>query len=360
VIEAETATRTFHGRCLTWFMPNADGASYARFTLDDANLTALRTALSAPGRAGAALTVRDRLALADSIRASFRAGRISFASAMETLAPMANSTDRFVATAPIELLTLARAHLLEDSHDAAFQRYATELYAEQLRRLGWSERADEDDEQRLLRAAILSFLALEADAPAVRAEARARGLAYVEGGTVHPDAVPADLVGLSLGVAAQEGGAEMVERLTSMLETTDDAVVRGNLLAGLRAVDDDDLRPRVLALALDPRLRLNEVFRPLMGQFSDPDGLEIAWGWLRTSYDALRERMGPEYAGYLPLAASGFCDASRIEEVRSFFGPRMEDTSGGPRNLESALESITLCSALAEAQRESARTFFAR
>lgn len=358
LVEGESASMTLPGdRCPTWVMPNADGGSYARFTLPDEDLAHLRAALTARN---SPLTVRDRIALADSVRAGVRAGRIPFAAAMETLAPMATSTDRFVATAPIELLSFARDHLLEDRHDAAFQTYAAGLYASQLRRLGWSGRATEEGEQRLLRAAILSFLALEAESPAVRRDAATRGLAYVEGDTIHPDAVPADLVGLSLAVATQEGGADMVARLTTLLAGTDDAVVRGNLLAGLRAVDDDDLRPRVLDLALDPRLRLNEVFRPLMSQFGDPDGIELAWGWLGEHYTALRERMGPEYAGYLPLAASDFCDAARVEEVRTFFATRIADTSGGPRNLESAVESIALCAALADAQRESARAFFAR
>lgn len=363
LVEGESASMTLDGPgCPAWVMPNADGGSYARFTLPDADLANLRTALSARPRRGATspLTVRDRIALADSVRAGFRAGRIPFAAAMETLAPMATSTDRFVATAPIELLTFASSHLLEDTHDAAFQAYASELYAGQLRRLGWSGAANEEGEQRLLRAAILSFLALDAEAPAVRAEARTRGMAYVAGGTIHEDAVPADLVGLTLAVATQEGGAEMIDTLSTLLAGTEDAVVRGNLLAGLRSVDDDDLRPRILNLALDPRLRLNEIFRPLMGQFGDEDGMELAWTWLTEHYEALSTRMGPEYTGYLPLAASGFCDRGRIEEVRTFFSSRVGETSGGPRNLESAIESIELCAALADAQRESARAFFAR
>ena len=35
-------------------------------------------------------------------------------------------------------------------------------------------------------------------------------------------------------------------------------------------------------------------------------------------------------------------------------------TRGGPRNLELAVEEVTLCAALADQSRESARAFFAR
>jgi alanyl aminopeptidase len=363
LVEGETGSMTLEGdRCPTWVLPNADGGSYARFTLEPAQLTALTAALSARPRRGATspLTVRDRIVLADSVRAGFRAGRISFADAMRTLAPMADSTDRFVATAPIELLAFAQEHLLEAEHEAAFQRYAGELYAAQLRRLGWSGAADEDGEARLLRAAILEFLALRGEVPTVRAEARTRGAAYVEGGAIHPEAVPNDLAALTLSVAAQEEGPAMLESLIALLGTTDDSVVRQQLLVALGRVDDEALRPRVLDLVLDERLRLNEIFRPLMGQFSDPEGVETAYAWLVAHYDAVFERIGPEYAGYLPFAVDGLCDRGRIEAVETFFAPRMAATSGGPRNLASALESIGLCATLAEHERESARAFFAR
>jgi hypothetical protein len=38
----------------------------------------------------------------------------------------------------------------------------------------------------------------------------------------------------------------------------------------------------------------------------------------------------------------------------------MADTNGGPRNLESAVESVMLCAARADAQRESAARAFSR
>ena len=70
--------------------------------------------------------------------------------------------------------------------------------------------------------------------------------------------------------------------------------------------------------------------------------------------------MGPGYAGYLPYAASSFCTAERAAEARAFFAPRVGATEGGPRNLESAIESVELCAARVEHASESARSFFSR
>jgi alanyl aminopeptidase len=362
LVSAEAPTMTLEGTaCPTWVLPNADGGSYARFTLPDEWLAHLGAALAPPRRGQTSpLTVRDRITIADSVRAGVSAGRIPFAAGLDALEPLAGSTDRFVATAPMSMLSFAHDYLLEPTDETAFGRYASTLYRSQLRTLGWAPRrgVTEDGDTRLLRASVLAFLALESRDATTRREARTRGTAYVAGGEIHPDAVPSDLAELSLTVAAQEGDAAFFTVLDGFLTTSEDSVVRGNVLRALAQVDDDALRPRALALALDERLRVNEIFRPISGQFGDPAGRDAAWTWLQANYAALRARMGPEYSGYLPLLTAGFCTHERAEEVRAFFAPRMAETSGGPRNLDSAVEEIELCAARAEAQRESARTFF--
>ena len=47
------------------------------------------------------------------------------------------------------------------------------------------------------------------------------------------------------------------------------------------------------------------------------------------------------------------CDARRIDEVRAFFAPRIEQLTGGPRNLAQALEDAAQCAARVAAQRDS-------
>jgi alanyl aminopeptidase len=352
------------GACPDWVLPNSGGVGYFRWTLPDDHLARLATP-----QAVSALTVRDRIAIADSVRAGFAAGRVPFEAAVRALEPLASSTDRQVATAPIEVLTWARDHLAStEAEHAALRAYGSRLYRAQARRLGWGppRGGEEDGDTRLLRASILSYLALVAEDATVRREAARRGRAWLglgardRPGEIHEDAVVADLVDVCLIVAAQEGGDEVWTALSRHLESAEDPALRSHLVTAMSGVDDAPLRERSLALVLDPRLRLNETYRPLMGQVGDPEGLDGAWAWLQTSYDAVAERMGPGYAGYLPFAAGGFCTTERAAEARAFFAPRVEATQGGPRNLESAVESIELCAARAAAHRASAERFFAR
>jgi cytosol alanyl aminopeptidase len=359
-----TASISIPEGCPDWVMPNADGNGYYRFTLEPTWLAKLgaRQVLDQ-------LSVREQIAFADSVRAGLDAGRIPFDAALHALEPLTTSTQRFVATAPVSLLNFAHDHVLHsDAESRAFTAYSTRIYRDALRRLGWGPRAgvEEDGETRLLRSAVLTFLALTAKDPAVRREAVRRGRAYLGIGArqnpdqIHPEAIPPDLVDVCLIVAAQEGGQDVFGRLETLFKASEDTVTRGHLLAAMSSVDDADLRTRALQLTLDPQVRLNEVFRPIRGQSQDSEGRAVLFSWLGEHYDALFARIGPAYAGFLPFALSNGCSQAEAEAARTFFEPRVAATEGGPRNLASVLESISLCAAQVESQSAGVHASFAR
>src|SRR5690606_18760358 len=288
--------------CPAWVMPNADGAGYYRFSMPGDALEALRE------RGISQLSVREQMALADSIEASFAAGELAYADALRALEPLAASRERAVARAPMQLIELAITHVLDDEGDARARRYAARLYQPHARRLGWRPRASEDPETLLLRADVLSFLANVAEDAAVRREAARLGRAYLglgRSGAIDDDAVAPDLAELAVSVAIQEGGEAAFDHALALLASSTDPNVRTRLLRGLSTVADPALRARALALVLDARLRTNELFRPLMGPLGDPEGAAAVWAWLGEHYDAVAERMGPGLASYLPSAAGG-------------------------------------------------------
>jgi alanyl aminopeptidase len=165
--------------CPVWVLPNPRGESYFRFSMQPAQMAALQplvTAAVAPARRGRARTewtlgarggvasARDLITMSDSARAGFASGETSFESAMNVLAPMVTGEDRFVATAPIELLSFAHDQLLSPAEEETFFTYARRLYQPQFARLGWAPRrgASDDSETRSLRAAVLRRMHVDA------------------------------------------------------------------------------------------------------------------------------------------------------------------------------------------------------
>ncbi len=133
--------------------------------------------------------------------------------------------------------------------------------------------------------------------------------------------------------------------------------MRGQLLSALARTRDPELAARARALALDERLRTNEVLTPLYSQLFMPETRDATWEWVVANFPALRDLLESS-AGRLPGLGSFFCSEERADAVETFFAEHIEDLPGGPRNLASTLESIRLCAARAEAHRVSATEVF--
>lgn len=353
LIEEPEASVELEGGCPDWFMPNAEAAGYFRFAMPREDLDRLV-------RAGwRHLSTRERLSVANNLAAAFAADAMKAADVFAAFERMAADEARAIATEPMELLEWSRDYLLDDPEP--LERFASRLYAARARRLGWSPRPREDGDSLLLRRAILAFLADTARDARVRREALERGRRYVgEGGAIDRDAVHPELVPLALKVAVQESDEAYFDRLLAAFRASDDALFRAAALTALGSTHDPALGVRALELSLDPALRVNEVTTTIGAQLSMPETRERAWQWLREHFDEVAARMAGMGAGHAPWLVAGFCSEDKAEEVASFFGERIESLPGGPRNLAGALETIRLCAARVEAQRESATAFFRR
>ncbi|MCB9602821.1 MAG: ERAP1-like C-terminal domain-containing protein [Sandaracinus sp.] len=341
--------------CPSWVHPNADGAGYFRFGLEPERLRALRGAW-------AKLSEREQITLADSLQAAHDAGHLAASDYFASLEPLARSTVRPIAQAPMGALAFARDELLEPAQLASLQRFSSRLYGPQMRRLGWTPRRGEDGEQAILRAAVVSHLAFVARDAAVRREAERRALAFLKldgDGSVDRDALDSNLVGTALAVAVQEGDAERFGKIRARLFVTDDALLRGQLLGALGMTTDPALAAQARELALDERVRVNELWSPLGAQISMPETRDATWQFLTERFDALAARLD-QGAGSVPGFAGAMCSNEAADAAQAFFGERVATLPGGPRNLASAVERARLCAAKVEAHRESARQFFAR
>ncbi|MCB9596720.1 MAG: M1 family metallopeptidase [Sandaracinaceae bacterium] len=360
LLTEEQGSLPLEGGCADWVMPNAGGVGYYRWTLPPQALETLRQ------RGLAQLDVREAMSFADSVRSGLAAGRITYDVAMNALRPLAQRSERPLATAPIGLTQMAIDDLLDEAGQARARTWAGRVYRAPWRRLGWRVRPGDDPDTQLLRQELAIFMALGVRDRTVRREAAALGRAYLGLGgdrAIHPDAVAPDLASLCVAVAVEEGGAEVFEHVLAQLLAATDPVVRRNLLGGIaRGTTDPALRERLFALTADADggLRMNEIFAPFREQAQTPAGRDAAWAWLQAHYAELSARLGPHVSGYLPYAASGQCTDGAAEEARAFFAPRMEATQGGPRNLAKVVEGIQICAASADHARDSARAFFAR
>lgn len=341
--------------CPSWIMPNADGIGYYRVAMTSEDLRNLRE------HGWARLNPRERMAIADSLRAAFSANGLAPADLFATYPILASDETRQVATAPMGLLDLAMEWMPDEASRAKVQGYARRLYTAQYNRLGWEAGRRENGETHLLRASIINFMALTAKHPAARREAVRRGRAILrqwQGGPVDPYRTSPDLVDVALAVLVEESDVDVWEALYALLTHSDDAIVRGRVLGAMARTRIPALSDRALALSLDPALRVNEAMWPLGSQMNQLETRGRAWAWIEQNFDAIVARVSVTGASSLPWYAADFCDEEHAARVETFFASRIEALPGGPRNLRGATEAIRLCAARKNVHLANTTAFF--
>jgi alanyl aminopeptidase len=351
VLDAAQGSLPLQG-CPDWLVPNASGVGYYRWSLAPQDFAKLR-------RAWPQLSPRERLSTVDSLRAAFEGGRSRAEDLLGALEALATDEQRAVATAPMDILTFTRDHLIDEATRPALAEFARKLYQPALRRLGWVARAGEDGETRMLRAEVIAFLADVGQAayPRQRAARIGRGLLGIDQGTGEPEPIANEVRDVAVRLAVEDGDAAVFDAAFARLKATVDPTERQRLLVALGSVRDQRAS-RALALTLDPALKISEMTIPARVQMRDPRTREAAWDWVEANFDALTARMSVRRAAHIPWLAAPLCTESAAARVEAFFGPRIHAMTGGPRTLASVLEEMRLCAARVEAQKGGARAFF--
>lgn len=344
------------GQCPAWVMPNAEAAGYYRFALARADLEKLRT------RGYKKLSTRERYALATAMLAGFDNGTVTAKDLMRALPSFAADSERSVAVLPADFLGWARQKLATEADLPALAAYVSKTYLPVRQRLGFREQSGETGEAKLLRASVLDVLAHVGEEASTRDKLVRWGRDYLgvsTGGVLKPSAVPKDLADLAVSVAVEQGDDALYDAVYQQLLETEEPAVRMRLLFALSGVHDAR-SSKALALALDPKLRVNEVMFPLRQQFGDRRTRDAAREYLEQNFDKISERLSPSAAGSLVWLTTSFCDAAGAARAEAFFTPRVQHLPGGPRMLASALEQQRLCAASVSAQRASFQEFFGK
>jgi cytosol alanyl aminopeptidase len=340
--------------CPTWVFPNADGAGYYRFSLP----APLAARVSTVGFG--ALSAKERLAFADSIRGAYERASAPLPEVMAQLAPLARDGSHAVAAVVVDVLQdLARAS--EGPALADVRAYGASLFAKPYDDLGWQPPAGrrESEERTLLRQTVIQYLALGARDPRVRKEALARGLSWVREPERAPP-MPKSLLGVALAVAVQDGDPGVFDELVRRLRYAKDDATRVAMLKAVGSAKRVDQAARARALVLDTNLKTSEWIHPLEAQFAEPETKGAAWAFYLENFDALTNKMQRRRASNVIAHGNKFCDAARAAELTKLVTPRLDAIAGSRRVLATTTEAIHACVARKAAYAGSASGLFAR
>lgn len=357
--DAEASMSLGSASCPDLVMPNANGAGYYRFALDD---DGWRTLMGGFDR----LNRKEALVVTDSLSAAYHANRLSTTALLEGYATVAAAADPQVAIAPGKDLVRLADDIASADRRAAVLAFMRELYGPRLEGLGRVGEPATDAaavERALFRTKLVRLLALDADDLRLRAALAAQAARYVRHGDaigegLDETAVDPALVSIALAAGVRELGGPFVDTLIARLMASNDAKFRAEAAAALGATDDPELGDRVRGLLLDERLRAREPTALAFALAERPSQRRATFDWFRANEAAFAGRLSHFAHRWLPRMGAGFCTLSERDEVDAFFSPLVTKWQGAERTLDVVLEGIELCAALREAKGAEVDAYF--
>ena len=216
----------------------------------------------------------------------------------------------------------------------AFQR---RLVAPMAHEKGWSFGPNEDHIQAQFKALLFGSAGLSGDEKVIKsAQDLFAKFAAGDRTAIHPN-----IRGSVYALALANGSDKEFDVLLNEYRTTKDADERNTALRALGRVKSNDLISRSLKLPLSDEVKNQDIYLPLVGLRSEPEGVEGLWNWLTSNWEELKIRCPPGLTmlgTLVKICSSEFGTKEQLAMVEKFFAG--QDKSGYKMALEQSLDSI--------------------
>ena len=336
--------------CPEWTYANAGEAGYYRVLYADGMLGSLL-------KDEKTLTLPERVGLIGDIDA-LTAGYMPMGDALALLPKFARDPSREVVAKTLGIVGGLDDHLVPETLKPNYRRYLSDLYKERAQQLGWSGKPGEDDDSRLLRPTLVGTVANQAEDQEMIEQGRKLALAWLD----DHKAVDRDMVAVALNTAARHGDRALFDRFRAQARKETDEDLQWTLLYAMGSFRDPAMvkiaLPLILTDEFDSRQSLGILFGAA-GLFGGarPETRDTAYDFVKQNWDALVAKLPTDFGASLPFVAGGYCDNEHRSDAEHFFKGRSTKYSGGPRNLDQVLESISLCAASKSANEASVAEF---
>jgi aminopeptidase N len=313
----------------TNFVLNQGRTSFFRTVYDTKHLESLAKAV----RAGTVKEL-DRVGLlADAFEAA-KAGYGPTVDALKLLEAYGDEASTVVWDVIAGNLGSIRIVMDDDGLRAGLKPFVRRLSAQQLKRLGWEEKPEDNHFDRLLRPNVLG-LASYGEEPAVVKEALRRFEAMKKPEDIHPD-----LRGVVYGTAARTGGKAEFEKMLKMHNASHSSEERVTLAGALTSFEQVPLIKQALALITTDTVRLQDAPYWIAYSFANRHARRLTWDWMVENWDWLIANLGTDLSFFrLPnYAARGFSDEAFLGEFKEFFESHMSPAFDRP--VKQAIETI--------------------
>ncbi len=307
---------------------NADEGGFFRPLHDAEEIRRLSQSLGS-------LKAVERMGLIDHQWALVRAGQSRIGSMLDLAGGFTRESDADVLATLRKPLAFISGSLIPDAAPAcgaAMQAWLLERFEPAFERLGWKPAANESDEVRLVRAALLGIVGGVGESPRVL-EGAAR---YCDRYLDDRRSIDANLADAVVALGARVGNAALHRRFVAAAESSASAQEKRRFLLALGDFRDQKLIDRTLRFALTDAVATQDVAFLFVRLFANPAARERTWAFMVRHWTRVRSRVPPHLCSNLIEMTPSLLTNHYRREVAGFF--RAHPVPTGERALRQALE----------------------
>jgi cytosol alanyl aminopeptidase len=338
--------------CPAWIQANDNAVGYYRVDYPRGLLSALTS-----GDVEHRLNAPERVDFMGNAQALTNAGKLPAADALGLVATFHDDPERYVVQNALDLALAPHEHLVPENLWPNYQRFIRKNFQARARELGWTPRAEEADDARLLRPSLLHVVATYGGDQELASQARElAGKWFQNRGAIDPN-----LVSAVLDTAAYYGNKDLFDRLLAEFKKTSDRQEQQQILRAMGSFRDPAAIEAGMQAVVSGQIPMMDGARLLFAGQDWQSTRKIAFNFLKAHFDEIASKRpmggGFDFGSVLPRAGVSFCDTQSKQELQSFFEPQVHRFTGAPRTLAQVLEGIDVCIAEKAAQEPSVVAF---
>lgn len=326
-------------QCPTWVMPNANGAGYYRWKMNDSELAALIEHFGE-------LNSAEKIAVLDSIFAGFEAGEVGLELMTESLRISSQSKLRQLVELPLSKISYYLDRVFTQQQSKQLINTITPWYLDRIKILE-SKRSELTDSQLLLLNNLTKFAADTLRDQSVRKELLLLADNFlINSQSNRPSKLSSDLYTSAFTISVEDGGADYFEQLIEARKHVDDPLFDNASAYALGTIREPALMETVQQYALSENIGARESFGIIAAMLSNKALGDKHWRWFTNNMDKILEKIPAQWRRRSPRFASGSCSQERLNELDLLFDKYGDQAPGYELALAQTKESVVLCVAL--------------
>ncbi|KAI0514802.1 peptidase family M1-domain-containing protein [Xylaria bambusicola] len=215
--------------------------------------------------------------------------------------------------------TVQSAWIFEDQAvKDGLEAFIKQLTSERAHKLGWTFTDKDGHVEQQFKAMLFGAAGMAGDEEII-ATAKNMFSKYMAGdkSAVHPN-----IRGSVFGMALKYGGNEEYDGILKAFTNSTNTDERNTILRCLGRAKDPELIQRTLDLALSNEVKSQDIYLPVSGLRSHPEGVEALFKWLNDKWSEISKRLSgnpPILGSMVTICTSSFTKPGQLKEVEQFF-----------------------------------------